>query len=146
MGQGKSVITRVVVISTAVLMVVLLLRATDSPGQTFRHALFQAVSIVTSTGFATADVEQWPVASQYVLLLLMFFGGCAASTGGAIKHIRITLLIKLPTGYYTAILGYRRRQSSSWRYACSWGILRSLHYSCSVCRAAGNSKGWESPA
>jgi trk system potassium uptake protein TrkH len=84
----------VIAISTVIVMGVLLVHATYAPGQAFRYALFQVVSIVTTTGFATADFEQWPVFSQYVLLLLMFFGGCAGSTGGAIKHMRIILLIK----------------------------------------------------
>jgi trk system potassium uptake protein TrkH len=56
--------------------------------------LFQVVSIVTTTGFSTDDFEQWPVFGQYMILLLMFFGGCAGSTGGAMKHMRIILLIK----------------------------------------------------
>ena len=63
-------------------------------GQALRLALFQTSSIVTTTGFATADFNQWPVFSQFILFLLMFIGGCAGSTGGAIKHIRVLILIK----------------------------------------------------
>ena len=60
----------------------------------FRLALFQVVSIQTTTGFTTADFEKWPAFSQYLLLALMFIGGCAGSTGGAIKCVRIFVLIK----------------------------------------------------
>jgi trk system potassium uptake protein TrkH len=60
----------------------------------FRLALFQVVSIQTTTGFTTADFEKWPAFSQYLLLALMFIGGCAGSTGGAIKCVRILILVK----------------------------------------------------
>lgn len=60
----------------------------------FRLSIFQVVSILTTTGFCTADFEKWPISSQLLLLLLMFIGGCAGSTGGAIKCIRIYILLK----------------------------------------------------
>ncbi|ACA58826.1 TrkH family potassium uptake protein [Candidatus Desulforudis audaxviator] len=60
-----------------------------------RHSLFQVSSVMTSTGFATADFDQWPDLSRLVLLLLMFVGACAGSTGGGIKIIRIMILAKL---------------------------------------------------
>jgi len=60
----------------------------------FRIAIFQVVSILTTTGFTTADFEKWPPLSQYLLLFLMFIGGCAGSTGGAIKCVRILVLLK----------------------------------------------------
>lgn len=59
-----------------------------------RYAAFQVVSIVTTTGYATADYEQWPVFSQMLLLCLMFFGGMAGSTGGGMKQVRILLMLK----------------------------------------------------
>lgn len=59
-----------------------------------RYSAFQAVSILTTTGFATADFELWPVLTQYILLFLMFIGGCAGSTGGGMKVARILLLFK----------------------------------------------------
>ena len=62
--------------------------------QAFRLAIFQVVSILTTTGFSTADFEKWPLFSQYLLLTLMFIGGCAGSTGGAIKCVRIYILLK----------------------------------------------------
>jgi len=59
-----------------------------------RYASFQVVSIATTTGFVTADYDIWPAFSKSVLLILMFIGGCAGSTGGAIKNIRVLLLLK----------------------------------------------------
>lgn len=59
-----------------------------------RYASFQVVSMTTTTGFVTADYNIWPAFSKSVLLILMFIGGCAGSTGGAIKNIRIILLLK----------------------------------------------------
>ena len=59
-----------------------------------RYASFQVVSIATTTGFVTADYDTWPAFSKSVLLILMFIGGCAGSTGGAIKNIRVLLLLK----------------------------------------------------
>lgn len=62
--------------------------------EALRYASFQVVSIVTTTGFATADYELWPVLSQMLLLCLMFFGGMVGSTGGGMKQVRILLMFK----------------------------------------------------
>jgi len=59
-----------------------------------RFSAFQVVSIITTTGFATADYEIWPVLCQYLLVFSMFIGGCAGSTGGGMKVARILLLFK----------------------------------------------------
>ncbi|MBZ0257314.1 TrkH family potassium uptake protein [bacterium] len=61
----------------------------------FEHGLFQAASIMTTTGFATADFEVWHPLAQVGLFLLMFVGGCAGSTGGGIKVVRVVLLAKI---------------------------------------------------
>jgi trk system potassium uptake protein TrkH len=60
----------------------------------FRATLFQVVSILTTTGFVTADFEQWSVTSQFILFLFMFIGGCAGSTGGGMKVIRLMILLQ----------------------------------------------------
>jgi trk system potassium uptake protein TrkH len=60
----------------------------------FRRAVFQVISIITTTGFVTADYETWPALSQIILFLCMFIGAMAGSTGGAIKIMRIVLLAK----------------------------------------------------
>lgn len=63
--------------------------------ESLRHSSFQVASILTTTGFATGDFGQWPAVSQTVLFFLMFIGGCAGSTGGGIKVIRIVVLLKM---------------------------------------------------
>lgn len=63
--------------------------------KTIQYSLFQVVSIVTTTGYGTADYEQWSTLSQVMLFFLMFFGGCAGSTGGGMKIIRTMILLKL---------------------------------------------------
>ena len=60
-----------------------------------RYAFFQVSSILTTTGFATADYEMWPNFAQFLIFMLMFFGGCSGSTSGGIKIIRIITLMKL---------------------------------------------------
>jgi len=59
-----------------------------------RQASFQVVSIMTTTGYATADFDGWPLLSKALLVALMFIGGCSGSTGGSIKVGRILILIK----------------------------------------------------
>lgn len=58
------------------------------------HSTFQVASIITTTGFATADFNQWTALSRTVLVLLMFIGACAGSTGGGIKVSRYILVLK----------------------------------------------------
>lgn len=59
-----------------------------------RHAIFQSVSIGSTTGFATSDFNEWPSFSRNILLLLMFIGGCSGSTAGGIKISRFIILVK----------------------------------------------------
>ena len=63
-----------------------------------RHAAFQVASILTTTGYAIADFDLWPMAARGVLFLLMFIGGCSGSTGGGPKVVRIMALAKLAVG------------------------------------------------
>lgn len=60
----------------------------------FRRSLFQTVAILTTTGYTTADYEQWSFSSQFILFLFMLIGGCAGSTGGGMKIIRLYVLIQ----------------------------------------------------
>ncbi len=60
-----------------------------------RQAIFQVVSIMTTTGFATADFDQWPGLAKMILFFLMFIGGSAGSTAGGIKVARIIVLMKM---------------------------------------------------
>lgn len=69
-----------------------------------RYASFQVVSIITTTGFITTDFDQWPALSKSILIILMFIGGCAGSTGGGITSIRILILIKKVVREFKKIL------------------------------------------
>ncbi len=66
----------------------------QSIGEAVRYGAFQVVSIVTTTGYVTADYEKWPAMSQLILLLCMFLGASAGSTGGGMKCLRILLCFK----------------------------------------------------
>jgi len=59
-----------------------------------RAAFFQGTSILTTTGFVTADFDLWPETSRLLLVMMMFVGGCAGSTGGGIKIVRIFIMWK----------------------------------------------------
>ena len=61
-------------------------------GEGLRHAAFQVSSIITTTGYATTDFDLWPEFSKAILLLLMFMGACAGSTGGGLKVSRVVIL------------------------------------------------------
>ena len=58
------------------------------------HAAFQVASIITTTGFSTVDFDLWPQFSKMILIVLMFIGACAGSTGGGIKVSRVLILVK----------------------------------------------------
>jgi trk system potassium uptake protein TrkH len=62
--------------------------------ESIRHSIFYVTSIMTCTGFGTVDYENWPVFSKTLLMLIFFIGGCAGSTSGGIKQIRLIVLIK----------------------------------------------------
>ena len=62
-----------------------------------RHSAFQVSSIITTTGFSTTDFDKWPELSKSILVLLMFIGACAGSTGGGIKVSRIMIFVKTIT-------------------------------------------------
>lgn len=62
--------------------------------QAFQQAAFQVGSVITTTGYSSTDFNQWPALSKTILVLLMFIGACAGSTGGGIKVSRIVLLLK----------------------------------------------------
>ncbi len=66
----------------------------DSVGMALHHAAFQVGSVITTTGFATADFNLWPQMSKTILVLIMFIGACAGSTGGGIKVSRILIMFK----------------------------------------------------
>jgi trk system potassium uptake protein len=65
-----------------------------SIGESLRYSAFQVVSILTTTGYATFDYEKWPAMSRLILLLCMFLGASAGSTGGGMKCLRVMLCFK----------------------------------------------------
>ena len=66
----------------------------DSFGEAIRHTAFQVATVVSTTGYASVDFNQWPSLSKTILLLLMFIGACAGSTAGGFKCARVVILIK----------------------------------------------------
>ncbi|MBQ8946309.1 MAG: TrkH family potassium uptake protein [Lachnospiraceae bacterium] len=65
-----------------------------SAGETFRHSYFMVTSIMSTSGFATTDFNNWPAFSKSIMLILMLIGGCAGSTAGGFKISRLVILIK----------------------------------------------------
>jgi len=82
----------VVVVATGLLAWTLW--GTSASGEVVRHALFQVLSVLTTTGYASVDFQQWSDQSKAILLGLMFIGGCAGSAGGGPKVVRHVLLAK----------------------------------------------------
>lgn len=88
----------IIVASTVAIVVIGMVngdRDFESVGSAFRYGLFQVVSIITTTGYGTSDFDSWNHFSRGLLLLLMFVGGCAGSTGGGMKVIRHVLFTKI---------------------------------------------------
>lgn len=79
-----------------------------SVGEAFHHSAFTVASIMTSTGLFTMDYCQWPMFSQAVLMVLMFVGACAGSTGGGIKVARIVLILKIVKNEMSYLIHPRR--------------------------------------
>ncbi len=83
----------------------------DSVGASLRHAFFQVSTIISTAGFATTDFNLWPNASKIVLLILMFVGACAGSTGGGIKVSRLVIALKSAVSEIKKMVRPRRVQS-----------------------------------
>ena len=95
--EFRTYIGIITVVTTAV--IVFGMRSNDEGfanlGDSIRYGLFQVVSIITTTGYGTADFDRWNNFGRGALLLLMFVGGCAGSTGGGMKVIRHVLFYKI---------------------------------------------------
>lgn len=86
-----------IIFAAAVVLIALNLKFSgtyDTIGKSIRFSIFQSASIMTTTGYASADFDLWPTFSKMILFLLMFIGACSCSTAGGIKVIRILLLFK----------------------------------------------------
>lgn len=83
----------IIIFATASISLVVM-RQYASYGESLRHSFFMVASTITSAGFSTTDTGQWPVFAQTMLLILMFIGSCAGSTGGGMKVARIMIIVK----------------------------------------------------
>ena len=107
--EASKVLLLVIGISTLCIALNLTIRESDlSFAQGLRQALFQVIAIMTTTGFATADFDQWPAFSVIVLVFLMVIGGCAGSTSGGLKVGRFILFFK--TVHFQLKMGFRPNQ------------------------------------
>lgn len=83
-----------IVVSAVAVIALINAAAYDKPLKNLTDAVFQVVSVMSTTGFVTADYEQWPYLNQLILLTLMLIGGCAGSTSGGLKVVRVGLLMR----------------------------------------------------
>ena len=86
-----------VIVFAAILLITLNLQLTGygySLGEAILHSAFSVASVISTTGFVTANFDLWPAFSKTILVLLMFIGACAGSTGGGIKVSRVIVLCK----------------------------------------------------
>ena len=83
-----------IILGSAILITINILGVYKTPLKAFRYAIFQVASVITTTGYATADFNLWPEFSKCILLGLMIIGACAGSTGGGMKVSRILIGLK----------------------------------------------------
>ena len=76
----------------------------ESIYEALHFGAFQVVSKITTTGYNTAKYETWPYSIQFTLLMLMFFGGCACSTSGGLKNLRVLILFRAIRAEFIKIL------------------------------------------
>jgi len=100
-GKGKSVLQNtelkvyLTIIAIATIGIAIIINPLYKTTFTaIRYSAFQVASIITTTGFSTANFETWPSAAKMILFMLMFVGGCSGSTGGSIKVIRWVIVAK----------------------------------------------------
>ncbi len=84
----------IIVMSSAVVITWYIHGRFDSLLESFRHALFQVLTVTSTTGYSTVDFNVWPGFCRMLLVLLMFMGACAGSTGGGFKVSRIVIIAK----------------------------------------------------
>ena len=81
-------------VAVTAFMTISLIPTYGNPLTSLRYASFQVASVISTTGFATADFNLWPIANRMLILLIMFIGSCAGSTAGGMKVCRIGMLCK----------------------------------------------------
>ncbi len=130
------------VIGATAIITLNIMKLYDGFADALRHSFFMVSSTITSTGFATADTTQWPIFSQTLLLLLMFVGSCAGSTGGGMKVSRILIIFKSgfkelkyvinPRAVATVKMDGKPVDKDVIRGAVSYGVLFMLLLCCSL--------------
>jgi trk system potassium uptake protein TrkH len=101
--------TYVIIVAAAILMITLNIRSLYSTlSEALRHCAFTVSTIITTTGFATADFDQWPAFSKGIIMFLMVVGACAGSTGGGLKIARLLILVKSLGRNITKVLNPRK--------------------------------------
>jgi len=85
----------IILVSTILIAINIDVNIYNNIGTSLKNAFFQVSSIISTTGYMTVNFDQWPTFSKSILFLLMFIGGCAGSTAGAIKVVRVLVLWKL---------------------------------------------------
>lgn len=83
------------IVFTSIVLIVINVRPLyNTLADTVRHSAFTVGTIISTTGYATTDFDQWPSFAKSILLFLMFCGACAGSTGGGMKQVRLLILFK----------------------------------------------------
>ena len=98
----------IVVVAIAFVWVVVTFVGHQPGGESLRGAVFTVISIASTTGYATADYELWPVGTHFILLGLMLIGGCAGSTAGGLKVGRLILIVRV--AYHEIVRAFRPNQ------------------------------------
>lgn len=83
-----------IIVAATIIITINIVSLVGNVGTAILQSVFQVSSIITTTGFFTADFEMWPTLSQTILVLLIFIGASAGSTGGGLKVSRIIIMIK----------------------------------------------------
>ncbi len=93
--KSEELRTYLIIIFTAITLICINCRHLfATAGETIRHSAFQVGSVITTTGYSSTDFDLWPQFSKTILLILMFVGACAGSTGGGMKVCRIVIITK----------------------------------------------------
>ena len=116
------------IILAAIVLITLNIRGSfQSLFEAFHHAAFQVASIITTTGYSTADFNLWPQFSKTILVMLMFVGACAGSTGGGIKVSRVVIMMKMVKNELSHLIHPKRvRQVNFESRVVNKEILRSI--------------------
>lgn len=97
-----------IIITATLIICINIYQSIGSVAAAVRHSLFQVAAIITTTGFASVDFNLWPETAKTVLIMLMFIGACAGSTGGGIKVARFIIVVKT---FFKEIISYLHPRS-----------------------------------